>query len=90
MTKIVLTLLVLAAAHFEIWRTLPNRRGKRAAGMLLLFVVLAFPLAYLAYDDYRHNYLDANIGLGIALMFTWAVTLVLAVISVIRRLRRAR
>ncbi|WP_159881966.1 hypothetical protein [Paenibacillus puerhi] len=90
MTKVVITLLALAAAHFEIWRTLPNRRGKRAAGMFLLFLILAAPLAYVAYDDYRHNYPDANIGLGLSLMFTWAVTLILAIVSVVRRLRRSR
>ncbi|MEK8130658.1 hypothetical protein WMW72_22380 [Paenibacillus filicis] len=90
MTKIAVTLLVLAAAHFELWRTLPDRTGKQATGVLLLFLVLAAPLSYLAYDDYRHQYPDANIGLGLALMFTWAVTLLLAAVSVIRRLRGPR
>ena len=53
-----------------------------------LFLSLPFliigggPLLYLAIDDLYSNYIDANIGLGLAFMFTWIYSLIALIVAI--------
>jgi membrane protein DedA with SNARE-associated domain len=59
---------------------------------LLLFLIIGgAPLLYLAIGDLNSNYIDANIGLGLAFMFTWiysVIALIIAIIIVVRKKRK--
>ncbi|GAB1779843.1 hypothetical protein PMEGAS67_53200 [Priestia megaterium] len=59
--------------------------------MLLFLIIGGAPLLYLAIDDLNSNYIDANIGLGLAFMFTWiysVIALIIAIIIVVRKKRK--
>ncbi|NGY85118.1 hypothetical protein F6Y05_00930 [Bacillus megaterium] len=40
------------------------------------------PLLYLAIDDLYSNHIDANIGLGLAFMFTWIYSLIALIVAI--------
>ncbi|MGW9165718.1 hypothetical protein ACWGPZ_30925 [Priestia megaterium] len=59
--------------------------------MLLFLIIGGDPLLYLAIDGLNSNYIDANIGLGLAFMFTWVYALfalIIAIIIVVRKKRK--
>jgi hypothetical protein len=52
--------------------------------LLLPFLIIGgAPLLYLAIDDLNSDYIDANIGLGLAFMFTWIYSLIALIIAII-------
>lgn len=69
---------------------LTTRKTKKSLPLIILLIIGGAPLLYLAIDDMNSNYMDANIGLGLAFMFTWiysAIAFVVAIILIIRRKR---
>ncbi|TYR81644.1 hypothetical protein FZC66_07370 [Priestia megaterium] len=50
----------------------------------ILFLLFSSPLAYLIYDDHTQNYLDANIGLGLAYLLTWFITGIIILTALFR------
>ncbi|MBP1990279.1 hypothetical protein [Paenibacillus eucommiae] len=82
------TLALLAAAHFFLWKMMKSKRAGAGIWSVLLFIILALPVSYAVYDNDRNAYVDANIGLGIAFLFTWAVTVILLVYGIVRRFIR--
>jgi len=52
--------------------------------LLLPFLIIGgAPLLYLAIDDLNSDYIDANIGLGLAFIFTWIYSLIALIIAII-------
>ena len=65
-----------------------HRSTKPMKMWYFVFVVIsAGPLVYMLYEEYTHNYLDANIGLGLAHFYTWFMTVIAAVLALASYLR---
>lgn len=57
---------------------------KRWGGWLIgLFVVGSVPLGFALYTELRGGYIGANIGLGLALFFTWGFCAILLCVALI-------
>jgi len=60
--------------------------------LLLPFLIIGGgPLLYLSIDDLYSNYIDANIGLGLAFMFTWiysVIALIVAISLIVKKKRK--
>ncbi|MDC0706726.1 MULTISPECIES: hypothetical protein [Priestia] len=70
---------------------LTTGKTKRSIFLIPLLIIGGFPLLYLAIDHMNSHYMDANIGLGLAFMFTWiysAIAFVVAIILIVRRKRK--
>ncbi|MFJ7755230.1 hypothetical protein ACQKGI_00915 [Peribacillus muralis] len=59
--------------------------GKSRKNIVLaaLLIIGGGPLLYFVIDDMNSNYADANIGLGLAFMFTWVYSVVAFIIAII-------
>lgn len=58
--------------------------GKLWGGWLIgLFILGSVPLGYALYTELRGGYIGANIGLGLALFFTWAYCALLLCVELI-------
>ncbi|MGZ0879511.1 hypothetical protein ACWZQY_026460 [Priestia megaterium] len=69
---------------------LTTGKTKKSIFLIPLLIIGGAPLLYLAIDDMNSNYMDANIGLGLAFMFTWiysGITFVVAIILLVKRKR---
>ena len=51
--------------------------------IILLSIIGGAPLLYFVIDDMNINYEDANIGLGLAFMFTWLYSAIAFIIAII-------
>jgi uncharacterized membrane protein YhaH (DUF805 family) len=67
-----------------------NRKTKKNILWLFFLIIGGGPLLYLAIDDLNSNYIDANIGLGLAFMFTWIYSLIALIIAIILVVRKKR
>ena len=70
---------------------LTTRKTKRSIFLIPLLIIGGFPLLYLAIDHMNSHYVDANIGLGLAFMFTWiysAIAFVVAIVLMVKRKRK--
>ncbi|RAJ03436.1 hypothetical protein DET54_101638 [Paenibacillus pabuli] len=57
---------------------------KRWGGWFIgLFVVGSVPLGYALYTELRGGYIGANIGLGLALFFTWGYCAILLCVALV-------
>ncbi|MDQ0207517.1 hypothetical protein [Alkalicoccobacillus murimartini] len=66
-----------------------NRATQQGKIWFFVFLVIsAGPLIYMLYDDYTQDYLDANIGLGLAYFYTWFMTVLAAVVAIVVSLRK--
>ncbi|WHY99688.1 hypothetical protein [Peribacillus simplex] len=69
---------------------LSSRNLKMNVLWVILLIIGGAPLLYLAIDHVKNDYMDANIGLGLAFMFTWiysAVTFIIAIILLVKKKR---
>ena len=69
---------------------LTTSKTKKSILLIPLLIIGGAPLLYLAIDDMNSHYMDANIGLGLAFMFTWiysAIAFVIAIILIVKRKR---
>ncbi|SIR60866.1 hypothetical protein SAMN05878482_104457 [Peribacillus simplex] len=57
---------------------------------VILLIIGGAPLLYLAIDHVKNDYMDANIGLGLAFMFTWIYSAVAFIIAIILLVKRKR
>ncbi|MDF9762002.1 lipopolysaccharide export LptBFGC system permease protein LptF [Peribacillus simplex] len=69
---------------------LSARNGKKNALLVILFIIGGAPLLYLAIDHATSDYLDANIGLGLAFMFTWIYSVIAFIIGIILLVKKKR
>jgi hypothetical protein len=67
-----------------------NKKTKKNILLLLFLIIGGGPLLYLAIDDLNNHYIDANIGLGLAFMFTWIYALIALIIAIILVVRKKR
>ncbi|RAW14406.1 hypothetical protein DC345_15735 [Paenibacillus taichungensis] len=82
---LILMLILLAQGIQKISKDREGSNFKRWGGWLIgLFVVGSVPLGYALYTELRGGYIGANIGLGLALFFTWGYcALLLCVILIV-------
>ena len=57
---------------------------------VILLIIGGAPLLYLAIDHVKNDYMDANIGLGLAFMFTWIYSAVAFIIAIILLVKKKR
>ncbi|WP_347942179.1 hypothetical protein AAEY33_11085 [Peribacillus simplex] len=69
---------------------LSSRNPKKNVLFVILFIIGAAPLLYLAIDHVKNDYMDANIGLGLAFMYTWIYSAVAFIIAIILLLKKKR
>ncbi|MFJ9385399.1 hypothetical protein ACIROD_16870 [Peribacillus sp. NPDC101481] len=69
---------------------LSTKNPKRNVLWVILFIIGAAPLLYLAIDHVKNDYMDANIGLGLAFMFTWIYSVVAFIIAIILLVKKKR
>ncbi|MFE4813803.1 hypothetical protein ACFQ9Y_22130 [Peribacillus simplex] len=70
---------------------LSSRNPKMNVLWVILFIIGGAPLLYLAIDHVKNDYMDANIGLGLAFMYTWiysAVAFIIAIIFLVKKKRK--
>lgn len=80
---LILTLIILAKG---IQKNSKDREGsvKRWGGWLIgLFILGSVPLGYALYTELRGGYIGANIGLGLALFFTWGYCALLLCVALV-------
>ncbi|XGZ08752.1 hypothetical protein ACDZ29_20945 [Peribacillus sp. RS7] len=58
--------------------------------LVILLIIGGAPLLYLAIDHVKSDYMDANIGLGLAFMFTWIYSVVAFIIAIILLVKKKR
>ncbi|MFP7177132.1 hypothetical protein, partial [Priestia filamentosa] len=61
---------------------LTTRKTKKNILLIPLLIIGGAPLLYLAIYDMNNHYADANIGLGLAFMFTWIYSVIAFVIAI--------
>ncbi|MDP1419665.1 hypothetical protein Q8G35_14890 [Peribacillus simplex] len=69
---------------------LSTRNTKKNVLLMTLLIIGGVPLLYKVIDHINGHYMDANIGLGLAFMFTWiysAITFVIAIILLVKKKR---
>lgn len=67
-----------------------TRKTKKSFLLIPLFIIGGAPLFYSTIDEMNNHYVDANIGLGLAFMFTWiysVITFVIAIILIVKKKR---
>lgn len=69
---------------------LSSRSLKMNVLWVILLIIGGAPLLYLAIDHVKNDYMDANIGLGLAFMFTWIYSAVAFIIAIILLLKKKR
>ncbi|MDG4848729.1 hypothetical protein P8767_15570 [Peribacillus frigoritolerans] len=69
---------------------LSTKNPKRNVLWVILFIIGAAPLLYLAIDHVKNDYMDANIGLGLAFMYTWLYSAVAFIIGIILLVKKKR
>lgn len=84
-----LSFFLLAAAYVCLYYTLRKRTTFARYSITVLFVASGAPLAVMLALDSQREQLDANIGLGMSFLLTWAVTglvfLISLVLGIVRR-----
>ncbi|MEF2094564.1 hypothetical protein V3595_07790 [Bacillus sp. CFBP9009] len=69
---------------------LSTKNPKRNVLWVILFIIGAAPLLYLAIDHVKNDYMDANIGLGLAFMYTWLYSAVAFIVAIILLVKKKR
>ncbi|MDM5212965.1 hypothetical protein QUF94_16210 [Peribacillus sp. NJ4] len=69
---------------------LSTRNPKMNVLFVILLIIGGAPLLYLAIDHVKNDYMDANIGLGLAFMFTWIYSVVAFIIAIILLVKKKR
>ncbi|MDP1420570.1 hypothetical protein Q8G35_19835 [Peribacillus simplex] len=69
---------------------LSTRNPKKNVLFVILFIIGGAPLLYLAIDHVNSDYMDANIGLGLAFMFTWIYSVVAFIIAIILLVKKKK
>ncbi|MGE7763037.1 hypothetical protein [Peribacillus sp. NPDC097895] len=69
---------------------LSTRNPKLNVLLVILLIIGGAPLLYLAIDHVKSDYMDANIGLGLAFMFTWIYSVVAFIIAIILLVKKKR
>ncbi|TYP74697.1 hypothetical protein [Paenibacillus methanolicus] len=78
---LITTIALLGASFLALGARMTGRTGRTVVA--IAFAALAFLLLYSQYDDWKGEYEDANIGLGLAYMLVWGATAVAIVGAVI-------
>lgn len=84
-TWLILILMLILLAQ-GIQKNSKDREGyvTRWRGWLIgLFILGSVPLGYALYTELRGGYIGANIGLGLALFFTWAYCALLLCVTLV-------
>lgn len=66
----------LLLSFIIIYLTSTSRSPKKNVLLVIFFFIGGGPLLYLSIDHMINNYIDANIGLGFAFMFTWIYSII--------------
>ena len=61
----------------------PEKSVLKSVLLVILFIIGGAPALYLTIDHLNSNYVDANIGLGLAFMFTWIYSIIAFFIAII-------
>jgi Kef-type K+ transport system membrane component KefB len=87
---IILTYILLVVSFGSVFLTIKHKSTKKNVFLIIGLLISAFPITYALYDDFKNNYVDANIGLGLAFFLTLGIIGVLFLVAFIKyfRLRR--
>lgn len=69
---------------------LSTRNTKKNVLLVILLIIGGAPLLYLAIDHVKSDYVDANIGLGLAFMYTWIYSVIAFVIAITLFVKKKR
>jgi hypothetical protein len=69
---------------------LSTKNPKMNVLWVILLIIGGAPLLYLAIDHVNSDYMDANIGLGLAFMFTWIYSVIAFIIAIILLVKKKR
>ncbi|MGD6793143.1 hypothetical protein [Metabacillus indicus] len=84
----VVTFAALAGAYWLVFKGIRKRTKMKLGVAAAGFLISASPVLYALYDEAVTDYVDANIGLGLAFMTTWALTLLSALAGAVLRGRK--
>jgi hypothetical protein len=86
----ILTFVILVLSFMVMYLSVKHKSKKNILLLLLGMFIAAFPLAYALYDDYKNEYIGANIGLGLAFLLTWCITGIILLVAIIKLIRVRR
>ena len=61
---------------------LKTSNPKKRVLLTVLFIIGGAPLLYLSIDHLINDYVDANIGLGFAFIYTWIYSIITCIIAI--------
>ncbi|MEM5017652.1 hypothetical protein WKH31_15260 [Metabacillus indicus] len=82
------TFAALAGAYWLVLKSIRKKTKVKLALVIAGFLISASPVLYALYDEAVTVYEDANIGLGLAYMTTWSLTLLSALAGAVLRGRK--
>ncbi|AIQ45324.1 hypothetical protein R70723_04990 [Paenibacillus sp. FSL R7-0273] len=88
-----LSFILLVISYLSLYYALPKRTTFARYSTLVLLIASGAPLAVLLVQESLREAQDANIGLGMAFLLTWAISGVVLLVSLvlwILRLRKRR
>jgi hypothetical protein len=86
----ILTFVILVLSFGVMYLSIKYKSKKYNFLILLSMLITASPLAYALYDDYKNEYIGANIGLGLAFLLTWGITGIILLVAIIKLIRVRR
>jgi len=88
--KTIFTFVMLVLSFIILYLTRKHKNKKKSAFLVIGLVISALPLTYTLYDDYKNEYIGANIGLGLAFLLTWVITGTVFLVAMIKLIRASR
>jgi hypothetical protein len=84
----VLSLLLLFFSFLLVYAKVERKSLGRFVSFMVVFICMAFPVLYTVYGELNYPSYSASIGLGMAFLFTWALTAVIFIFSILFRYKR--
>ncbi|AIQ50950.1 hypothetical protein [Paenibacillus sp. FSL R7-0331] len=85
-----LSFVLLIVSYLSFYYALPKRTAFARYSTLVLLIASGTPLAVLLVQESLREAQDANIGLGMAFLLTWAITGVVLLVSLVLWINRIR
>jgi quinol-cytochrome oxidoreductase complex cytochrome b subunit len=84
----VLSLLLLFFSFLLVYSKVERRTKTKISGFIIAYLLMAYPVLSTVYGELQHPSFDASAGLGMSFLFTWVLTAVIFVFSMVFRYKR--
>lgn len=81
----VLSLLMLFFGFLLVYSKVETKTAGKFAAFLVVYSCMAYPVLYTVYGELENPSLGTSVGLGMAFLFTWVLTAVIFIFSIMFR-----